>query len=1125
MFTRQIEAAHLSSVQQIQWQMFKKTLSVGLLVTTLTTSFFSQDAPRLVLPVLDQFDLRGMCFLPGKNLLVSHGSDDNLKIWQTTDGKLLHTVVLDEYENPNGLALSPNGKTLAFVTYGRVYWLNTDDFSLKQSDFIAEEDGMQQYAYQSCAFSKDGSTLYVGGGNFGEIALWRVAAHGTKLERLGKVALAPQGLDAPGAEPVKGTKSIHLSADGKSILAAAGGKEIYVFTLADRKARRLTGMDGNCLTVLPKGQVVTSLFAAGKSAIKVYSTAYQTLATLSVSFQVINLVAFPKSNRCLLVGANQYAILNAEAKKIEGPYPLSASNIRRMAVDEYEANVAYGGVSDEKATLALRHLKDQKDILAMGNSLFQAGKVFPNSDGSRFLVGKTAPGYLKALHLQDGNLQVKTLPFTENLKFAALSGNSRGVFQPFGEKIKAFDAAVPTVRYIPVGDANAENGLVISEQGNRAAALTNSGVFVYDLDRNAQIAHLLHKPESKEVNQMYSAAFSPDNKYLVACYGAYNTTLGVKCWDLASGTVRWHLENSEFDNFKYSADGKEIFCIENGKNQRAVRWLDAATGKTLRTVPIDMPQTKGLKISIAPDNSTFIDLSRLTVYETKTGKKLQPYKPNGVPYGTALMANGYYALVAFTSSAPEDNLMSKMVLYDFMRNRELATLYLFDDSDDWAFITPQGHYDATPGAMRKMYYQQGLNLISLDALASQFYYPRLLEKLLNEYRPPSDDDIKRLKKPPVVKLGIPVEQRNLIVEDDKTTISQYVVRAERIQIKAEASAPDDVVSDIRLYQNGKLVESTTRNLVVEDDAGTPSKSVIFEIALVPGDNHLRAIAINSQRIESAPDEILIQYRPGTETSQPALSNIQLHVVVVGINKYKNPKYNLNYAIADATAFSSALKASANGLFTNILEHTIADEQATKGGIVAAMEKVKAQAQPQDVFVFYYAGHGVLDEKNQYYLVPHDVTQLYGNPDALAQQGLGAAFLQQYSKEIKAQKQLFLLDACQSAGALQQTATARGAAEERAIAQLARATGTHWITASGSEQFASEFAQLGHGTFTYALLEAMKGKADNGDKRITVKEIDAYLQAVVPELTAKYKGTPQYPASFGFGNDFPVGVVR
>ncbi|MDW8230502.1 MAG: caspase family protein [Saprospiraceae bacterium] len=1076
--------------------------------------------------MLDKFDLRGVYFLPGKNLLVSHGSDDNLKIWRLSDGKLLHTVVLDEYENPNGVAISPDGKTLAFVTYGRVYWLNTQDFSIRQSDAKADEDGMQQYDYRCCAFSKDGSTLYVGGGNFGEVALWRAPLHGARLERIGKMALAPQALDAAGAEPAKGAKSIHLTADGKGIVVAAGSKEAYLFTLADRKGRRLTGVEGSCLTVLPKGQVVASVFSGGKSTVRTYSPAYQVLAALTAPFQVVHIESFPRANKCLLVGADQYAILNADAKKIEGPFRLPTTGVRRMAVDEQEANIAYGSVSNERATLAVRHLKNQQDILVLGMSLFQAGKAFANGDASGYLVGKSASGHLKALRIQNGGWQVKTLPFSENLKFAALSKRGQSVFMPFGGAIQSFDAAAPAVTYAKVSDVVAENGLVVSEQGNRAAALTNNGAVVFDLDRRVQIAHLLHKPESREVNQIYSAAFSPDGRYLVACYGAYNTVMGVKCWDAANGAVLWHLEGSEFDNFKYSADGKEIFCIENGRTQRAVRWLDAATGKTLRSVPIDMPQTKGLKISIAPDNSTFLDLSRLTLYETKTGKKLPPYQPNGVPYGAALMANGYYAIVAFTSSANEDNLMSKMVLYDFARARELATLYLFDDSDDWALITPQGHYDATPGAMQKMYYQQGLTLIGLDALADRFYYPRLLEKLLNDYRPPSDDDIKRLKKPPVVKLGIPVEQRNLVVEDEKTNIPQYVVRTERIKISVEATAPDDVIRDIRLYQNGKLVQSNTRNLVVEDEGGAPTQTAVFEIALAPGDNRLRAIAVNSQRLESAPDEIGVQYAPAAEEAQKTPSALQLHVVVVGINQYKNPKYNLNYATADAAAFTQALQEGASGLFANLHVHRVSDGQATRDGIVAALEQVKKQARPQDVFLFYYAGHGVLDDKNRYYLVPHDVTQLYGNWEALAQQGLSAAQLQQYAREIPAQKQVYLLDACQSAGALQQQgAAARGAAEERAIAQLARATGTHWITASGSEQFASEFAQLGHGVFTYALLEALKGKADNGDKRITVKEIDAYLQAVVPELTARYKGTPQYPASYGFGNDFPVGVVQ
>lgn len=54
--------------------------------------------------------------------------------------------------------------------------------------------------------------------------------------------------------------------------------------------------------------------------------------------------------------------------------------------------------------------------------------------------------------------------------------------------------------------------------------------------------------------------------------------------------------------------------------------------------------------------------------------------------------------------------------------------------------------------------------------------------------------------------------------------------------------------------------------------------------------------------------------------------------------------------------------------------------------------------------------------------------------------------------------------CQSGGAVDMLVN-RGAVEERAIALLARSTGTYFLTASGSEQFATEVSSLGHGVFT------------------------------------------------------------
>ncbi len=481
---------------------------------------------------------------------------------------------------------------------------------------------------------------------------------------------------------------------------------------------------------------------------------------------------------------------------------------------------------------------------------------------------------------------------------------------------------------------------------------------------------------------------------------------------------------------------------------------------------------------------------------------------------------------AFSSLAlPNERVMVGNTLFDTKNKKELAQLVAFENDADWLVVTPDGRFDGSQVAFTLLYFKKDLQLFPLDVLFDQFYTPNLLTRLLaGENIPAPAVNINQIKALPTAKIQPPVDagQRNLVVDDDD--VRTFNTASERVIIEVQATSIDDQIAGIQLYHNGKLMGGTTRNLVVEDDRLAAQKNRRVEVALVPGENRFRAVASNSQKTESQPDEIRVVYTPA-DAAPKANAQPKLWVVAIGINTYKNPKYNLNYAVPDAEAFKAALEQRAQGLFAKVETFFVQDADATRAGIVAALDKVKANAAAQDVLVFYYAGHGVVDNTNQFYLVPHDVMQLYGDDGALAQKGFSSDLLKNYSKDIAAQKQLFLLDACQSAGALKSAAT-RGAAEEKALRQLARSTGTHWITAAGSEQFASEFAQLGHGTFTFALLEALAGKADAGnDGQVTVKELSAYLQAIVPELTAKHKGTPQYPSSYGYGNDFPIGVVR
>ena len=257
---------------------------------------------------------------------------------------------------------------------------------------------------------------------------------------------------------------------------------------------------------------------------------------------------------------------------------------------------------------------------------------------------------------------------------------------------------------------------------------------------------------------------------------------------------------------------------------------------------------------------------------------------------------------------------------------------------------------------------------------------------------------------------------------------------------------------------------------------------------------------------------------------------RLFILAVGINEYKNPRYTLKYGRPDAEAFVQAVESHGVKVFGRILKQTLYDTQATRGAIEAAFQRIISKALPDDVFVFYYAGHGVMSKgggakKPEFYLAPTDVTKLYGDDEMLAERGISARMLKDLSARVKAQKQLIVLDSCNSGGALEAfeiPATQEGKGCDR----NARETGITVLAAAGAAQPATEFRELGHGVFTYALLKGLSGEADDGtspDGKITVKKLVSYINTKVPELIKQYRGKAQNPNSFARGKDFQLGI--
>jgi WD40 repeat protein len=417
---------------------------------------------------------------------------------------------------------------------------------------------------------------------------------------------------------------------------------------------------------------------------------------------------------------------------------------------------------------------------------------------------------------------------------------------------------------------------------------------------------------------------------------------------------------------------------------------------------------------------------------------------------------------------------------------------------EWMVKNPEGYFNGTQEARKYIHFVNGMNTYAVDQFFNEFYRPDLLPKIFQN-RGSSDErngiQGKLLNSPPPsVKIAA--------LPGADPTQTEVLIRITNNGTK---------IDNVKLFHNGKNIPINLQGLILPATKGA-STTYRHVINLLSGTNTLTALASNMDKIESDPHTIEVH-------SDHASKSSVCYVLSVGINQYKNPKLMLNYARPDAESFNQIMNRK-GALFKNTEVIELYDANATKENILKKLDELSEKIQQEDVFIFYYAGHGSMVD-NRFFFIPSESARLY-DLSSLQKEAIEASTLQDKLKNIKALKQLIVMDACQSGGSVELLAT-RGAVEEKAIAQLSRSAGIHVMASAGSEQFATEFAELGHGLFTYLLIKALQGDADGAPKdgKVTIYELKSYLDDQVPEMTQKLKGKPQYPYTFSRGQDFPV----
>ncbi len=222
-------------------------------------------------------------------------------------------------------------------------------------------------------------------------------------------------------------------------------------------------------------------------------------------------------------------------------------------------------------------------------------------------------------------------------------------------------------------------------------------------------------------------------------------------------------------------------------------------------------------------------------------------------------------------------------------------------------------------------------------------------------------------------------------------------------------------------------------------------------------------------------------------------------VLAGVNIYKDKSYpRLRVCMNDLSAISQQLKA--NGFAPNnicLLADNLS-ERPTRDNILTTLKTVADATQPNDLFLFYYTGHGDIDEREGY-LVAHD-----GRMANLEDTAISITRIKQIMLGAEARAKVIILDACHGGAALG-TKGPRRMSPEFISHVFEHAEGIAILSSCKQDQISYEWEEQAQSVFTYYLLEALKGHADYNDKGfVTVADIHRYVTNSLGEWTVRNK---------------------
>ncbi len=1028
-------------------------------------------------------DVRSMDFSPDGKLLVSMGNDKAVKVWDLESGREMTTLV------PGGDMLTAffsfEGKNVWTVEVGGVVRL-WDIGTGRTTARIAAGKPVS-----AAAPSPDGKYLAVVARE--KLEYWNLVTRKKSFEI--------------GMKPGYG-RGVSFSGDGLKAAVAYAGSEypdpentIHIYDLKRKSLTRIIkggpSLFGS-VAFSPDGRTIMAGSANGEkdAQVRVWDAAG---GRLIVAFPYTYLpfsVGFSRNGRWAAAGSSAeariYDTVTWEQKQVsEGHDPVAFSpDSRTLACSTSWESIH--GIGSYVVGLRLVDAATGNLVKKMVRNAEWSTDALFSTSGEGLVVAGVRRSYWDLRNGKRAMTRILRDPQGQTAYTNAESPGETLAVQYTDQGLRLWDTVSgQLVHSFPKDGGSPLSTLRFSPTGKfLVTGMWDGSLSLWDMGKRVRLRSF----SGKHASRVTALAFSPDEAFVYSAGDGDDRI--IKKWNLSTGVLaRSYDTPTSVTVLETSPDGNLLVAAGFTGNDNDIDVIDASSGRTLRSFKghADIVQSLALSHDGKVVVSTDFDF-RVKLWDLETATEIRSFYGHSGNIDAVSFSGDDLRLVTTSRDGTTR-------VWDVLKGKELVRLISFTDGE-WIAITPEGYYNASDKADAYINVRMGRNVYGIENFRESFFRPDLVKVALAGGSLKEFMGIADVKQPPSVNF-----------KDTPETVD-----ADRVTVKLRIRDNGGGIGDIRLYLNGTAVSLDSRALK-RVSPGPEDLVREYVIPLSAGENTLKAVAFNGENTMQGREAVIRVTSSLAEERAPAL-----HALVIGIDDFVNPKLKLSYSAADARLFAETLKQAGESLFSSVNVKTLTERsQTTRETLIRELAAFR-NLRPDDVFVFFIASHGTVDE-GEYFLITSNVGPL--RTERLKTDALTQGELKEAIANIPATKKLILIDTC-NAGALgdaiQTAMLTRGMSEDTALKILSRSVGSTILSASTSVQEAIE-GYNGHGLFTWVLTEGLKGKAaKSGTGFIKTTELADYVDSEVPILAEKVFKRAQYPTISISGQAFPIGKL-